>query len=256
MTVAVAGATGVVGRHVVEALQRRGVEVVPIARSHGVDLVSGRGVHAALCQTSAVIDVSNVVTTRARVSVDFFRRATTNLLEAGRRNGVSRHVALSIVGTPALPYGYYVGKQEQERLVVESGQPATILRATQFHEFAGQMLDRFSIGPIGLVPSALIRPVAASAVAERLVEAALSAAPPVIELAGPECLDLPEMSRRLSHHRGDRRVVLGVRLSDQLSRAMAAGALLPRAEFEMDDQTFDQWLATQPGGRRAEARRP
>jgi len=249
MAVAVAGATGVVGRYVVEALRCRGVDVVPIARSHGVDLVSGRGVHAALCQTSAVIDVSNVVTTRAGVSTTFFRRATTNLLEAGRRNGVGRHVVLSIVGTPGLPYGYYAGKQEQERLVQESGQPATILRATQFHEFAGQLLDRFSIGPIGLVPSALCRPVAASAVAVRLVEAALSAAtPPVVELAGPECLELPEMSRRLSHHRGDRRIVLGVRLPDPLSRAMAAGALLPSPGFETDDLTFDQWLAAQPCG--------
>ena len=246
-TVAVAGATGLVGSSVVESLRGRGVEVVPIARSSGVDLVSGRGVHAALYGTSAVIDVSNVVTTRSAASRAFFRRATVNLLDAGRRNGVGRHVVLSIVGTPQLPYGYYAGKQEQERLVGDSVVPATILRATQFHEFAGQLLDRFGIGPIGFVPSALCRPVAASAVAQRLVDLALSAtAPPVVELAGPECLYLPEMSRRLNRLRRVRRVVLGVRLPDRLSRAIAAGALLPTGEFEIDELTFEEWLATQP----------
>lgn len=246
-TVAVAGATGVVGRYVVEALLSRRVEVVPLARSYGVDLVTGRGVHAALYGASAVIDVSNVTTNSASVSRTFFTRATANLLGASRRNRVGRCVVLSIVGTPDLPYGYYAGKQDQERLVSKSGLPATVLRATQFHEFAGQLLDRFSVGPIGLVPSALCRPVAASAVAERLVDLALSpTAPSVVELAGPECLYLLQMSRRLNHHRGGRRLVLGVRLPGNLGRAMADGALLPSGRFDTDDLTFDQWLSLQP----------
>lgn len=35
--IAVAGATGRVGHHLVDVLQERGYEVVPIARAHGVE---------------------------------------------------------------------------------------------------------------------------------------------------------------------------------------------------------------------------
>jgi len=48
MRVAVAGGTGCVGRHLVAALERRDHEPVVIARSVGVDLVTGRGLDAAL----------------------------------------------------------------------------------------------------------------------------------------------------------------------------------------------------------------
>ena len=41
--IGVAGGTGLVGRHVVEALGRRGHEAVILARRYGVDLVTGSG---------------------------------------------------------------------------------------------------------------------------------------------------------------------------------------------------------------------
>jgi uncharacterized protein YbjT (DUF2867 family) len=46
--IAVAGATGRLGRHTVEILRERGHEVVPISRSAGVDVISGEGLAAAL----------------------------------------------------------------------------------------------------------------------------------------------------------------------------------------------------------------
>src|ERR671935_237571 len=48
MRIAVAGATGRVGRHVVDVLEASGHEVVPISRSRGVDVISGEGLEAAL----------------------------------------------------------------------------------------------------------------------------------------------------------------------------------------------------------------
>jgi uncharacterized protein YbjT (DUF2867 family) len=45
---AVAGATGRVGRHVVEVLTAAGYQVVPISCSHGVDVIDGDGLDAAL----------------------------------------------------------------------------------------------------------------------------------------------------------------------------------------------------------------
>jgi uncharacterized protein YbjT (DUF2867 family) len=46
--IAVAGATGRVGRHVVDLLDAAAREVVPISRSNGVDVISGEGLREAL----------------------------------------------------------------------------------------------------------------------------------------------------------------------------------------------------------------
>ena len=99
-------------------------------------------------------------------SIEFFSRATKNLVQGCWDTGVQRYVVLSIVGIDELRSGYYPGKLAQERLVEASGLSTTILRATQFHEFVGQMLSRFSVGPVAVIPQALTQPVAATAVAE------------------------------------------------------------------------------------------
>ena len=52
--IAVTGATGRVGRHVVDVLEAQGHEVVPISRSSGVDLITGEGLAAALAGRVAV----------------------------------------------------------------------------------------------------------------------------------------------------------------------------------------------------------
>ena len=46
--IAVAGATGRVGRHVVDVLRASGHEVVAMSRASGVDVISGDGLAAAL----------------------------------------------------------------------------------------------------------------------------------------------------------------------------------------------------------------
>jgi uncharacterized protein YbjT (DUF2867 family) len=137
--IAVAGGTGVVGRHVVEALTRSGCEPVVLARSAGVDLVSGAGLDAALEGVRAVVDVSNLSSQRRAASVGFFTAATASLLRAGARAGVRHHVELSIVGVDRVDTGYYAGKRARRR-GPGGDVPATVLRATQFHEFAEQVL--------------------------------------------------------------------------------------------------------------------
>ncbi|MFB8061804.1 NmrA family NAD(P)-binding protein, partial [Kitasatospora purpeofusca] len=57
-TVAVVGATGRLGEHVVRVLAERGHEVVAISRSAGVDIVTGEGLDEALTGVGVVIDTS------------------------------------------------------------------------------------------------------------------------------------------------------------------------------------------------------
>ena len=98
MRIAVAGGTGIAGRHVVAVARERGHDVVSLSRSEGVDLVNGRGLVQALQGVDTVIDVSGLQTISTKKAVDFFTNATQNLLAAEKLAGVKHHVALSIVG--------------------------------------------------------------------------------------------------------------------------------------------------------------
>jgi uncharacterized protein YbjT (DUF2867 family) len=175
--VVVAGATGAVGAPLVTGLRTLGCPVVPISRSAGVDLSTGTGLVAAMSGADTVVDVSNINTTRRRTAVAFFEQATHRLLRAAREAGARHYVILSIVGIDRVDYGYYQGKRAQEQIVRSAELPHTILRATQFHEFAGQTLCRFQVGPAAFIPIMECRPVAAAEVADRPAEIVLAGPP-------------------------------------------------------------------------------
>ncbi|HST80492.1 MAG TPA: SDR family oxidoreductase [Kineosporiaceae bacterium] len=243
MRVAVAGGTGLVGRLVVQELMKTGHDPVVLARSQGVDLTTGLGLDEKLAGCEALIDVSNVITVRKSVSVTFFSAATAQLLRAGAQAGVGHHVALSIVGVDTVDYGYYLGKRRQEQLVAAGPVPWSVLRTTQFHEFAQQLLDR-APGPLALVPRMRVRPVAATEVAAALVDRATGRpsgfVPP---MAGPEQLELADMARRLLEARSSRRLLVPIRLPGRAGAAMAGGALLPEDPYVRGHLTFAQYLA-------------
>lgn len=243
MRIAVAGGTGVVGRHITEVARRRGHEVTVLARSQGVDLTTGAGLD--LTGVQAVIDVTSVQTTGAAKAVRFFQAVTDTLLAAEQAAGVAHHVVLSIVGVEAAPYGYYAGKAAQERRV-EAGQvPWTVLRATQFHEFAGQIFTRTKTGPVAIVPTMRSQPVAAAEVAARLVELAETGpAGRVPDLAGPRVERMAELSRRWAAATGAPGHVVEVPIPGGMGRVMRDGTLLARPGSQLGKLTFDQWLAT------------
>ncbi|HEY9244505.1 MAG TPA: NAD(P)H-binding protein, partial [Streptosporangiaceae bacterium] len=222
-----------------------GHEPVVLTRSGGADVITGDGLDAALDGVTALIDVTNTPTMSGRKAVAFFTAGTRNLLAAGRRAGVRHHVVLSIVGIgrPGMTSGYNAGKVAQEALVRASGVPASIMRATQFHQFIPELLDRIP-GPVLLLPRMRIQPVAACEVAAAL--AALAAGPPtrtVPEIAGPEQAELADLARLVRQARGSRRPVLRVRVPGAAGRAMADGAMLPTGPGLRGTQTFAGWLA-------------
>ena len=248
MRIAVAGGTGVVGRHVVRELDTRGHKAVVLARSRGVDLTTGTGLDAALENVTAVIDVSNTNTARRAAAVAFFASVTNNLLQAEVRAGAGHHVALSIVGIDRVPMGYYQGKLHQEELCLASASvPATILRATQFHEFPAQLLARFPVTlPIVPIPLMLSQTVAAREVAQALVGAVLAEpAGRLPDLAGPHLERMDNLVRRLLRARGRRARVVPLRLPGRVGRAMADGSLLPTADGPRGAQTFEAWLGSE-----------
>jgi nucleoside-diphosphate-sugar epimerase len=120
MKIAVAGGTGVAGRSTVEALRARDQEAIVIARSAGVDLVTGEGLEAALAGVDAVIDATNLASTGRRVSSEFFEATARTLMRTAATAGVRHIVTLSIIGIDRVPYGYYQGKLRQEQVLQDS----------------------------------------------------------------------------------------------------------------------------------------
>lgn len=247
MKIAVAGGTGLTGTHVVEIARSRAHDVVVLARSRGVDLTSGAGLRAALSGVDAVVDVSNVSTLKAEEAISFFAGATRSLLAAEATERVGHHIALSIVGVDAAPEGYYAGKLSQERLIAGSAVPWTILRATQFHEFAALMYARAKVGPVHLAPRARTQPIAVREVAEHLVT--LAEAPPAgraTDLAGPREESLADMVRDYARAIGHRGWIPAVALPGAMGRAQRSGALLPAPGAVLGRQTFAEWLDALP----------
>jgi uncharacterized protein YbjT (DUF2867 family) len=249
MKIAVAGGTGAVGRHVVDVARERGHDVVVLARSAGIDLVAGSNVARALDGVDAVVDVTSTTTQSSRASEEFFGSVTRHLLAAEAKAGGSHHLALSIVGSDRAPFGYYAGKAVQERLVRTGDIPWTILRATQFHEFAAQLHDRFTFGPVTVVPTMFSQPVAAREVGERLVMLAESGpAAYATDLAGPDVRRMADMVRAYAAAAGLRGRILEVPLPGGFGKAMRDRTLLAGSGADLGVQTFGEWVAQQAVG--------
>lgn len=254
MRIAIAGGTGTVGHHAAGAAERGGHEVVVISRSRGIDAQTGEGLAQALVSVDAVIDATNMATLEGFMGGGtFFTDVAHHLQQAGADQGVQRIVTLSIVGIDrAAGFAYYGAKVRHEQAALDGPVPATIVRATQFHQFAGQVLERTKRGPVALVPNMVVQPVAAEAVGRVLVEHATGAASgtPVetgqgtaYEVAGPAVTQVVPMARSLLRHRQQRAVVVPLFLPGAAARAMRSGALLPSEGARIEGPTFERWLA-------------
>lgn len=243
MRIAIAGGTGTVGRHVVDVARERAHTPIVLTRSGGVDLVSGTGLTDAVAGTDCVIDVASVQTRSGVKSAEFFRAESSNLLRTEHAAGVPHHIALGIVGSLDAPYDYYAGKKVQEELVETGPVPWTILRATQFHEFASQLLGIVTLGPISIAPIMRSQPVAAREVAERLIELA-EAGPSgrVPDLAGPRVESMVDLVRRYARAVGALGPIVGIPLPGPGGRAMRDGTLLATPGATIGRQTFAEWL--------------
>lgn len=215
MKVTVIGATGLIGTLLVELLTREGEDVVAASRRSGVDVRSGAGLAKALAGADTLVDVTNSPSFADEDVLEFFVGSTTNLVAAARAAGVAHYVALSIVGADELPgSGYLRAKVAQERIIASSGLPYTIVRATQFGEFAPAIVESMVVETDAdvddqhdvRVPDALIQPIAADEVAAFLAEVAIS--PPrnhAVDIGGPEKISFARLARE----------VLGLRHDDQ-----------------------------------------
>lgn len=255
MRIAVLGGTGTVGHHVVRQAIARGHDVVVVSRNGGGapgaetavgDASTGAGLVAALAGADVVVDVLNPTGARAKTARTSFPQLARQVSTAAHEADVGRVVCLSIVGIDGIPYPYYEGKVAQEQAYLQGVAPVTLLRTTQFHEFAGQVLAGAAKGPIAAIPRMRVQPVAAADVAAALVGTVEG---PVVErvpdLAGPEVHELPDLARAVLRARGARARVVAFKLPGWAGTMMAEGSLLPTGGRQTA-LTFDAWLTAQP----------
>jgi uncharacterized protein YbjT (DUF2867 family) len=252
MKIAVAGATGRVGRHVVDVVTAAGDDVVPMSRASGVDVVTGNGLGEALAGVECVIDAATGPSPEQDAATEFFTAAARNLHEAGERAGVRRVVEVSIIGCDRFTEGYGAAKAAHERAMLSGPIPVRVLRAAQFHEFVTQLVEWGMQGDVSYVQKMRTEPVEARTVAEALVDLATSpeSAPapgssgaPISEIAGPQEEDLVDMARRLVVRRGGRPRIEAVSdPSDPDRDVFEKGGLLPGADAILAGPTFTEWL--------------
>lgn len=204
MRITVIGATGQVGSKVVELLREQGHDVVPASRETGADVLTGAGLVEALTGAQVLVDVVNSPSFDDDPVLKFFTASSANLVAAAKETGVGHYVALSIVGVDGLPdSGYMRAKVVQEKTITDSGLPYTIVRATQFQEFADAITGSLVVDGEVRAPDALIQPIAAADVSVAVAKAAV--APPVdgtVDVGGPEKLSFADMARAVLANQG------------------------------------------------------
>ena len=250
--VAVAGATGRVGRHVVDVLKAGGHDVVAMSRSGGVDVVTGNGLAEALAGVECVIDVASGPSPDQEAATAFFTAAAYNLHKAGERAGVQQMVVVSIIGCDRFTAGYMAAKAAHERAMLSGPIPVDILRAAQFHEFVAQLVEWGRQGEVSYVPKMRTQLVAARTVAQALVDLATdpesapasgSAGAPIPEIAGPREENLVDVAKLLVAQRGDPVRIEGVSDPGDPDRELyKTGALLPGPDATLAGSTFEEWL--------------
>ncbi|MGK8522426.1 SDR family oxidoreductase [Nocardia asteroides] len=244
MRIAVIGASGRIGRDVIDVLQNQGNEIVAISRSAGVDVYTGDGLTRACDGVHVVVDAVNATTTETEAVTDFFRTIARNVQREAAAAGVRRIAVLSIIGIDDFTAGHYAGKLAQENAYREGPVPVRILRAAQFHEFTEMMLEWTTRGDTAYVPKYRAQLVAARTVAEQLAELAVSeSAPEAVDIAGPEEFQLAAAVAQVAARRGHPAHVREIINADDPDHELqAGGALLAGPDAILAGPTFAQWL--------------
>jgi uncharacterized protein YbjT (DUF2867 family) len=225
MKIVIVGGTGRIGSRLSAILGQQGHDVIAASPSTGVNTISGEGLDNALSDAQVVVDVSNLPNADANAVLEFFETSTRNLVAAGKKSGIAHYVILSIVGVDRMPQkGYFKAKQAQEKLVQHSGIPYTIVQATQFFEFLGNIATSGVKGDTIYLPDISFQPIAVDDVAAILASVAISKpAYGTIAIAGPEKDRMATIVERYLKKTGDMRSVLpdpdadyfGVEVEDQ-----------------------------------------
>lgn len=255
----VTGGTGTLGRQLLPRLQEAGCAIRVLSRStheakDGIeylrgDLNTGEGV------ADAMQGIDVIVHCAGSQKGDEVR--TKNLVQAAAGSTVRHLVYISVVGADRVPvvsgfdraaFGYFASKRAAELVVMNSGIPWTILRATQFHDLTfivAQALAKMPIMPV--IAGNRFQPVDTSEVAARLAELALAEPAGLVpDLGGPRIYSMADLMRSYLHTTGKRRLIVPIWMPGQAARANRNGANLTPNHAD-GKRTWEAFLADRLG---------
>jgi uncharacterized protein YbjT (DUF2867 family) len=244
MKIVVIGGTGLIGSKTVAILRKAGHDVVAASPKNGINSVTGEGLKQAMAGADVVVDLANSPSFEDKAVLEFFETSGRNLLAAEAAAGVKHHVALSIVGTDRTPEnGYFLAKVAQEKLIVASGIPYTIVRATQFLEFLGVIAESSVDGNVVKVSPGAFQPIAADDVAALVADTALAAPKNgIVDIAGPERAPFNEIIARYLKAVGDSRQVVRDPGARYWGGLVDDRSLVPLGEARLGRITLDEWI--------------
>lgn len=196
----------------------------------------------------SIIDAASGPSPEQGPATEFFTTAARNLQQAGERAGAREIIVVSIIGIDRFMAGYMAAKVAHEKAMRAGPIPVRIVRAAQFHELVGQLIEWGRQGDVSYVPKMQTQLVAAKTVAEFLADLAIdpasrSAAPILEQIAGPRPEHLVDVARRLAARRGDPvRIEAVSNAADPDAHLYETGALLPGPGARLAGPTFDEWL--------------
>ena len=166
MRIFIAGGTGFVGAHLVEALREKGHELRLLVHRRspgstaGIDQIEGdvtnlESFQQAASGCDAVINLVGIIREFPARGITFERlhvRATANMLAATRTAGIRRYLQMSALGTrPDAVSRYHQTKFRAEELVRSSGLDASILRPSLIYGPGDSFINMLA-GQLRLIP--------------------------------------------------------------------------------------------------------
>ncbi len=249
MKIVVIGGTGLIGSKTVAILRQSGHDVVAASPQSGVNTITGEGLNEVMVGAQVVIDLANSPSFEDTAVLEFFETSEGNLLPAEAAAGVRHHVVLSIVGTDRSDNGYFRAKVAQEKAIVASGIPYTVVRSTQFLEFLRGIADSSTEGNKVRLPPVSFQPIAADDVASIVAEVAIAAPRNgIVEIAGPERAPFDEIVARYLKAVGDPREMVRDPEAPYWGARVEERSLVPIGEARLGRIGLDEWLRCSRAG--------
>ena len=247
MKITVIGGSGLIGSQLVNRLRQTGHSVIAASPESGVNTITGEGLSEALKDADVVVDVSNSPSFEDNAVMDFFQRSTMNLLSTAEYANVKHYVALSIVGTDRLPgSGYLRAKLAQEELIKLSGIAYSILRSTQFFEFAGRIAKEGTIGNEVHISTGTIQPIASAetvaALADIVINQPLNG---TIEVGGPVRMPMSEFIRHYLRTTKDSHQLIADEHAHYFGVELKDSSLVTDEHARLGKIRYEDWLNRQ-----------
>ncbi len=200
-------------------------------------------VETALASASAVVDLTQSLSHRGRSASACARSRGFNIASAARLAGIAHYVTLSDIGADHLASTYFQAQRAHEHLIVSCPLAHTFVRMAPSFEGVECFVRHASFGGVARLPAALMQPISADDAACVLARIVLGRPQyGVLELAGPEVIELEELARELA---SAREIPLRILVDPEtlyFDASVDRRSLLPGAGALLGADTFSEWL--------------